>query len=129
VILPFDTVHDCAEPMGFLLVNYVGEKLLFLTDTSFCRYKFKGLTHMMIECNFSNELLEKNIASGVVEASRKRRLIGSHFSLDRVKTFLRANDLRKLQSIWLIHLSGQNSDAFKFKQEIQQLTGKPVVVC
>lgn len=128
-ILAFDTVHDATEPLGFLLVNRTGEKLLFLTDSSFCKYKFKRLTHLMLECNFSNEILDKNIAAGRVERSRKSRLLESHFSLNRVKEFLKANDLSRLQAIWLMHLSDDNSNEEQFKSEIQQLTGKPVTVC
>jgi phosphoribosyl 1,2-cyclic phosphodiesterase len=39
--LPFDTQHDAAEPLGFLLANQDGEKLLYATDTYFIRYRFK----------------------------------------------------------------------------------------
>lgn len=128
-VLPFDTVHDAAEPLGFLLQAGTGEKVLFLTDSSYCRYRFRGITHMMLECNFQDEILEANISSGIVEASRKKRLIESHFSLKRVKDFLKANDLSSLKAIWLMHLSDHNSDEALFKREIQQLAGVPVYVC
>ena len=127
-ILPFDTVHDAAEPLGFLIQSGA-DKLLFLTDTSYCKYLFKGITHLMIECNFDDEILQANIESGRVEGSRRKRLINSHMSLTRVKDFLKNNDLRSLQLIWLIHLSNDNSDEQKFKDEIQAATGIPVVVC
>jgi phosphoribosyl 1,2-cyclic phosphodiesterase len=56
VILPFDTQHDAVEPLGFLLYsNATKEKLLYVTDTAYIRYQFKGLTHIMIECNYSTE--------------------------------------------------------------------------
>lgn len=32
-VLPFDVQHDCAEPLGFLLANLAGDKLLYATDT------------------------------------------------------------------------------------------------
>jgi len=50
-ILPFETQHDAAEPLGFLMANQDGEKLLYATDTYYIRYKFQGLTHLMLECN------------------------------------------------------------------------------
>src|SRR5690625_843746 len=56
-VLPFDVEHDVSEPLGFLLMNQQGEKLLFATDTFYVRYKFKGLTHIMIECNYSMDIL------------------------------------------------------------------------
>jgi len=32
-ILPFETQHDAAEPLGFLLANRDGDKMLYATDT------------------------------------------------------------------------------------------------
>ncbi|MEJ8547153.1 MBL fold metallo-hydrolase [Brevibacillus borstelensis] len=127
-ILPFDVQHDVAEPLGFLLANQTGEKLMFATDTYYIRYRFQGLTHIMVECNYSLQLLNENIAAGRVPSVMKKRLLRSHFSLENVKDFLLANDLSQVQEIWLLHLSDNNSDEAFFKREIQELTGKPVFV-
>ncbi len=127
-VLPFDIQHDVAEPLGFLLMNQAGEKLLFVTDTYYIRYTFSGLTHIMVECNFSVKILDQNILTGRVPYSMKSRLLRSHFSLENVRDFIRANDLSRVQEIWLVHLSDTNSDANLFKREIQSITGKPVYV-
>lgn len=127
-ILPFDIQHDVAEPLGFLLANQAGEKLLFATDTYYIRYRFPGLTHIMVEANYSIRILNENIAAGWVPVSMKPRLLRSHFSLEHVKEFLQANDLSKVQEIHLLHLSDNNSDEALFKREIQMVCGKPVFV-
>ncbi|WP_416730272.1 MBL fold metallo-hydrolase [Fictibacillus sp. JL2B1089] len=127
-VLPFDVQHDVAEPYGFLLANDSGEKVLFATDTYYIRYKFKGLTHVLVECNYSMDILNANIAMGRTPAVMKKRLMRSHFSLENVKEFLKANDLSKVQEIWLLHLSDSNSNQDEFKREIMQLTGKMVYV-
>lgn len=127
-ILPFDVQHDVSEPYGFLLANKSGDKLLFATDTYYIRYKFRGLTHLLVECNYSLEILNENILSGKVPQVMKKRLLKSHFSLENVKEFLKENDLSKVQEIWLLHLSDSNSNADLFKEEIQKLTGKVVHV-
>jgi phosphoribosyl 1,2-cyclic phosphodiesterase len=127
-ILPFDVQHDVSEPLGFLLVNQLGEKLLFATDTYYIKYRFSGITHIMVECNYSMDILNENIVTERVPRAMKKRLMKSHFSLDNVKEFLRANDLTKVQEIWLLHLSDNNSHAERFKSEIQELTGKMVLV-
>lgn len=127
-ILPFDVQHDAGDPVGFLMANKQGDKLLFATDTYYIRYKFPGLTHIMVECNYAKDILEQNIAAGRVLVAMKKRLLRSHFSLENVKEFLKANDLSKVQEIWLIHLSDNNSDEARFKREIQELTGKMVIV-
>lgn len=129
IIRAFDTQHDCAEPLGFLLQSKAtGERLVFATDTFYIRYKFPGLTHIMIECNYAADILEANVDAGLVHPAMRRRLLTSHFSLDNVKEFLKANDLSQVREIWLLHLSDGNSDAERFKREIQELTGKPVYV-
>jgi phosphoribosyl 1,2-cyclic phosphodiesterase len=127
-ILPFDVQHDVSEPLGYLLMNKTGEKLLFATDTYYIKYRFQGLTHIMVEANYSLDILKENIFQGIVPVAMKKRLMRSHFSLENVKDFLRANDLSKVQEIWLLHLSDTNSNADLFKKEIQELTGKMVFV-
>ena len=127
-ILPFETQHDVAEPLGFLMANQDGEKLLYATDTYFIRYRFQGLTHIMIEANYSLDILKRNVEAGLVPKELKSRILKSHFSLENVKKFLLANDLSKVEAIFLLHLSGGNSDEKRFKREIQELTGKMVFI-
>ncbi len=126
-VLPFKTEHDCAEPVGYLLGNGK-DKLLFATDTFYLRYCFNGLNYILIECNYSEDILKANVEAGIVPVDLKNRIIKSHFGLANVKEFLKANDLSRVQEIYLIHLSDGNSDADRFKREIQGLTGKPVYV-
>ncbi len=127
-ILPFDIQHDVSEPLGFILANQQGEKILFATDTYYIKYRFQGITHLMIECNYSLDILNANIANGTVPKAMKKRLMQSHFSLENMKEFLKVNDLSKVREIWLLHLSDNNSNADFFKKEIQELTGKVVIV-
>lgn len=127
-ILPFDVEHDVNEPFGFLIANEQDDKLLFATDTYYIKYKFTGLTHLMIECNYSQTILDDNIKTGVVPQVMKRRLMQSHFSLENVIEFLKANDLSKVDEIHLLHLSDTNSNELEFKNKIQEVTGKRVVI-
>ena len=129
VCLAFDTQHDTEGSMGFLLYSTAtNEKLLFVTDSYYCKYKFLGLNFIMIECNYSPDILQKNIENGSLNEAMKNRLLSSHFSLPNVKKFLQANDLSKVESIHLLHLSNGNSDEARFKKEIEELTGKVVIV-
>ncbi|CDG37229.1 putative phage-like hydrolase [Acetivibrio thermocellus BC1] len=127
-ILPFQTQHDAVEPLGFLLANRAGDKLLYATDTYYVRYKFHGLTHILVECNYAADILAKNVEAGLVPPALKKRILKSHFSLEHVKQFLLANDLSRVQEIWLLHLSDGNSDAARFKREVMEITGKPVFI-
>jgi pentose-5-phosphate-3-epimerase len=58
----------------------------------------------------------------------KPRLLQSHFSLENVKGFLKANDLSHCSKIILIHLSAANSHAERMVREIRELTGIETVV-
>lgn len=128
-ILPFECDHDCVN-YGFLLhSNHSGERLLYFTDTYMVKYKFDGVTHIMAECNYSVEAVDYSIAHGYIPASLKERLKMSHMSIDNLLEFLKANDLGKVQQIYLIHLSENNSQAEEFKAAVQKLTGKEVFVC
>ncbi len=124
IVLPFSTQHDAKDPLGFL-IQYMptGEKLLFATDTYYLRYRFQNLNYIMVECNYVKEILEENIVAGLVPEGLRNRLLESHFSLENVKGFLKANDMTTVRKIILIHLSDGNSDAERMKREIMELTG------
>ncbi|HHX63154.1 MAG TPA: MBL fold metallo-hydrolase [Epulopiscium sp.] len=128
-IMPFTTEHDANEPLGFLIqYKPTEEKLLFLTDSYYCKYKFKGLNYIAVECNYIKETLDQNIEDGYINEASKPRLLKSHFSLENVKKFLKANDLSECRSITLLHLSDRNSDSRQMVREIEELTGiKPKV--
>lgn len=127
-VLPFDTQHDSVEPLGFLLSNQAGEKLLYATDTYYLKYRFKGLTHIMLEVNYSLDILRGNVENGVVDPVLKTRMLRSHMNLENAKELLKANDLSKVKEIWLIHLSEGNSDEKRFKREVMELSGKPTYI-
>lgn len=126
-ILPFDIKHD-VENHGFLIVSDNGSRLLFATDTYYVRYKFNGLTHLMIEANYSEAILSEQEERGYIHPALARRIRASHFSLENVLEFLKANDLSKVQEIHLLHLSSSNSDEDMFKKAVQEATGKLVFV-
>jgi phosphoribosyl 1,2-cyclic phosphodiesterase len=128
IILPFELEHD-VENTGYLIYSRkTKEKLAYITDTHFCRYRFKNLTHLLLEANYATDILEENIRTGLVDPSMRKRLLHSHMSLENAKRFLRANDLSNVQEIHLIHLSALNADERRFKREVQAITGKLVYI-
>lgn len=127
-ILPFDIDHDANEPVGFLLQSVHGYKVLYVTDTKYLKYKFKGLTHMMLEVNYVYEQMQQNIKDGIIHNALANRIMQSHFSLEHAIGMLKANDLSNLEEIHLIHLSSNNANATHIKQSIQEVTGVPVYV-
>lgn len=127
-VAAFDVNHDAAEPTGFLFENQLGEKLLFVTDTYFVKYKFKGITHMMIEANYSLEIIRSKVLQKEVGEFLKNRILRSHFELENSKEFIKVNMSEQLKEVWLLHLSDSNSDEELFKREVQAITGVPVYI-
>ena len=123
----FEVEHDCAGALGFLIVRN-GETTLFLTDTAYSKYRFHGVNRLMIECNFDEDIIRENVASGEVDRIVKRRTYASHMSINRVLDFIKANDLSQLREVVLIHLSDSNSDAEEFKHRVAEVVGVPVFV-
>jgi phosphoribosyl 1,2-cyclic phosphodiesterase len=131
-VLPFPVFHDhkflpCADPLGFL-IKTESEQLVYITDTSHVEYQFPNTTHFMIECNHSKELIDKSLEEGRIELSLYNRIRCTHFSLEQVIKFFKANDLSKCKEIHLIHISRGNGDPELFQKVIQELTGVPVYV-
>ena len=115
---------------GFLFESTAtGEKLLYFTDTYYIKYRFQGLTHIMAECNYDNETMARSVEAGYIPVELVPRLVKSHMSLEHFIDLLRANDLRSVQQIYLLHLSDNNSDEKRFKEEVQRQTGAEVYVC
>lgn len=127
-ILPFSVKHDCSDPVGYLIHHKETGNVLFLTDSYYCEYTFKGLNNIIIEANYCQTILDKRVADGDNPLFLRDRVITSHMSLATCKDTLKANNLADVNNIILIHLSDGNSDAKRFKREVQEATGKIVHV-
>ncbi len=119
-ILPFETKHDSIEPTGFLILSPSGKKIMYATDTAYIKYRFEGVHHYIVEANYKEEWLEENEE---ISDQLKSRIRWSHFEIENVKDFFKAQDLTKTESIHLIHLSDYNAEPRAFRTEIEALTG------
>jgi phosphoribosyl 1,2-cyclic phosphodiesterase len=127
-VVPFPTVHDAAEPVGFLLSDGKN-KILFATDTAYITNTFVGLTHVMIECNYQMSILNESVDNGRITVSQRERIIGNHFGLENVLEFFNATDLSRLQEVYLLHLSSSNSNEKECVDAVRSATGVPVYAC
>jgi phosphoribosyl 1,2-cyclic phosphodiesterase len=127
-ILPFDVIHDAKEPLGYLINHSESGNILFLTDSHYSKYKFKNLNHIIVEANYDQAIVEQNIINGKVHPSMLQRLQKSHMSIDTCIQLLHDNDLKNVNNIVLIHLSGGNSNAREFRNKIIHATGINTVI-
>ena len=49
-------------------------------------------------------------------------------SIEQLLEFFKANDLSKVEQIYLIHISDNNGSPVTFKRRVKKLTGVPVEV-
>lgn len=124
----FSVQHDAAEPFGYLIHHKEMGTVLFATDTYYLKYKFAGLSNILIECNYRLDILEENVAAGRIAKPQRDRTIRSHLSYETCKEILVANDLSKVNNIVLIHLSPGNSNASEFLQGIKEVTSNTVYI-
>lgn len=127
-VLPFEAEHD-VPCYGYQVTSAeTGEKLIYITDSAYIKYTFTGLTHLMVEANYAQEILLDNAKSERMPLFLAERVIQMHMSIETLLGLLRANDMRQVRQIYLLHLSDGNSDAEAFKRQVQQETGAEVYI-
>ena len=127
-ILPFEAEHD-VPCYGYQVTSEeTSEKLVYITDSAYVRYTVTGLTHIMIEANYAEDIMIGNVRDEKVPLSLAERVAGTHMSIDTLLSLLRANDMTKVRQIYLLHLSDNNSDAEVFKKMVQRETGAEVYI-
>lgn len=123
-VMPFPVQHDAKEPFGYLIRHPECGSVLFATDTYYLKYRFNGLSNILIECNYRIDLLRRNVQAGRIDHKRYERTIESHMSYGTCLETLLANDLSRVNNIVLIHLSADNSHALEFAQGVAKATNK-----
>lgn len=119
----FDCIHDvpCA---GFVIKNKSMGKLLFVTDTEYLKYRFEGINNIMVESNYSQEILDENLNNGYIVKSLRDRIMKSHMSIKTAKGVVESNKSAELRNVIMLHLSSHNSDKKQFKSEMKKVVGE-----
>lgn len=123
-IFTLSVAHD-VPCLGFVIEHREMGRLLFITDTMMVEYIVPNLNHIMLECNYSDEILRYNIENGITPSGMRERLLHSHMELQTATDYLLRNDLSQVNEIILIHLSGRNSQGDEFGDWVSSHTGKP----
>lgn len=126
-VLPLEMVHD-VKCQGFVIKHPEMGSLLFATDTEYIRQKIAGINHLLIECNYADDILEENIRTGVVSPVMRSRLLHTHMEEKTTMDYLRLHNTDALRNIVLLHLSSNNGNAERFQRKAEQLTGKPTYI-
>lgn len=124
-VIPLTMIHD-VECYGFLINHVEYGSILFATDTEQMPYKFKGLRHIIIEANYSQETLDNRQLDNKINGYLASRVEKSHLSFEQAKSWIESIDKSDLQSVTFIHLSsGNSSKAEMYVDKMQQSIGVP----
>lgn len=125
-IVPFETFHDAAEPLGFLIRSRIdGDVLAFATDTVNLRYRFPGVNILAIEANYDRNILER--CEKLPEKVR-HRITNTHMEIDVLCRYLRSLDLSQCRELHLLHLSKSTSHEGHFINKVARIVPKTVQV-
>lgn len=108
----FDAVHD-VPCCGYLIEHPELGKLLYATDTEYVRYRFRGLTAMLIEANYDDRYIDRYEA-------KFRHVVTGHMSLQTTMSCIEENSA-DLRNVILCHLSGTNGSPVEFKQMVDEI--------
>jgi len=126
--MPFPVVHDAPQPYGYLIQHPESGLILFITDSKYSAYRFPGINQVMIEANFSQEIIDDMTICDKLHPAQRARIMNSHMSLENCVDLLKANDLRRVNNIVLLHGSDGNSNSREFKRTVENAIGKKVTI-
>lgn len=112
-IQSWEAVHD-VPCVGYLIDHADFGRMLYVTDTEYVRYRFKGITHFLIEANYSEDLVDK-------EEAKYRHVIESHMELQTTIGCIQANQSELTRRITLCHLSRDNADPEAFRTAVEAI--------
>lgn len=128
-ILPFETYHDAAEPVGFCMQSRLdGDILVYAIDTVNLPYQFPGVNVLAVEANFEQARLDR--CEKMPEKVR-HRISNTHMEIDMLCGILRRMDLSRCREIHLMHLSDATSHEGHFINKVARSVppGIRVVAC
>lgn len=127
-VMPLLAIHD-VPCLSYVIEHPEMGRLLFMTDSVSFDYVIRDLDHIMIEANYSDDILDSNINLGLEPATIRQRLLQSHCELSTTSRIIQAQQpMGHLKEVVLLHLSSRNSDKTKFQSTIEKQTGIPTHV-
>lgn len=118
-VIPLQVPHGDCVCFAYVIVLPDGQKCLFATDLTEFLYSIKGLHHIFIECNYSEDLRVNAVLNGADVRSSSR----THMELNTCIDVINRLKSPSLQSVTLLHLSDALSDSDGFKCAIREQCG------
>lgn len=117
-VQPLPLEHSC-ECIGFIISHKECGKILFATDCSKFLYRIKGCNHILIESNWSEDVVLDNVINDDTPAAHYE----NHLELKDAISAIRENYSGDLMNVVLLHLSANNSDEKFFVDNVKSEIG------
>lgn len=103
---------------GFLIEHEDMGKILYITDTELVKWRFSGINHILISCNYQKKYIS--------DSAKRTHVLRGHMELETVKEFIKVNKSNALRTVILCHLSGDSADPEECLAEVQNVVGEGV---
>ena len=113
-ITPFYVPHDNTPCFAYQIYHEEIGKLLFLTDLEYCKYKFKDVSQILVEANYSKDIINQ-------DNPNFEHVARGHMELNTTLGFLSTNANPSLMNVVLLHLSDSNSNSEYFSQKVKEI--------
>lgn len=112
-------VEHSAENYAFILDTPDNVRILFCTDAVRFPYKVRGVNVMMIEANYSEDIIVDNLCKGYDIWSKNQYHMEINDTIECIKNTYNPD----LNTICLIHLSDAQSNEEEFKKRVYDEVG------
>lgn len=119
-IQAFRLVHD-VPCYGYYISEPSLSTLVYASDTEYIKYRFQGLNHILVEANYS-----KDLVSDIPE--KRRHVLTGHMEIKTTCEFLKANNNPGLRNVILLHLSNESASDTEFLDRAKRVVDCPVYV-
>ena len=113
-ITPFYVPHDNTPCFAYQIYHEEIGKLLFLTDLEYCKYRFKDVSQILVEANYSKDIINQ-------DNPNFEHVARGHMELNTTLGFLSTNANPSLMNVVLLHLSDSNSNSEYFSQKVKEI--------
>lgn len=112
-VTPLEVEHNVPN-FAYIIEHEEIGKLVFCTDLTHFQYKIKGVNHLLIESNYSEEIVINHLCDNEVIRSMSE----NHMEINETINAIRNNISSNLNTIILCHLSDGQSDERLFKKMV-----------
>ena len=111
--MPLEVEHNVSN-FAYIIEHEETGKLVFATDLTHFPYKIKGVNNLLIEGNYSEDLIIDHLCNNEVIRSMSE----NHMEIRETIKAIKNNISSELNNIILCHLSDGQSDEKLFKQMV-----------